>query len=119
MLDVADLIGTPFSKMPCWELAKEYYRRQGIELQEYYKIDCRNTDNITGYTKLKEPEKGCICAFSLSGNGIDHVGIYLGDNQLLHSTKFSGVCIERLSKYIPRMKGAYRYDPCNNRDKSI
>lgn len=114
MPEIADLIGTPFDKMPCWELVKEYYKRCHVSLPEYYTIDFSDPGHIGGYKKMEDPEVGSICAYSLSGHDIDHVGIYLGGNQLLHSTVFSGVCIERYSKFIPRLRGVYRYDPCDN-----
>lgn len=119
MPEISDLIGTPFEKLPCWELVREYYKRCGIDIPEYYDIEHSNMDNVNGYKKLDDPEVGSICIYSLNGHDLDHAGIYLGDNQLLHSTTFSGVCIERYSKFIPRLKGVYRYGSCNNHHQSI
>lgn len=121
MLEISDLIGKPFKELPCWDLVKEYYRRAGVTLPEYYVLDRNHLDESYhfdtasgGYTSVDEPTEGCICVYSLNGKDLDHVGIYLGANQLLHSTVFSGVCIEKYSKYVPRLKGVYRYDSCNS-----
>ncbi len=119
MPEINDLIGKTFAEMPCWDLVKEYYRRRGQALPEYYVLDrvmlhnAYNFDDSGGYERVDTPEEGDICVYSLNGRDLDHVGIYLGANQLLHSTVFSGVCIERFSRYIPRLKGVYRYGPCH------
>ena len=122
MLDVTDLVGQPFEKYPCWELVKEVFRRRGETLPDYLTMDYSNPADIKGvkyYEKLSSPEEGAICAFDLGGHGIDHVGVYLGNNMLLHSTTVSGVCIERFSRYVSRLKGIYRYGTCNHNHEPI
>lgn len=45
------------------------------------------------------------------GHGIDHVGIFLGDNQFAHATESSGVTVSDLNEsyYQNRYVGACRY----------
>lgn len=109
MSEITDLIGKPFSEMKCWDLVQEYYRRNGKSLPDYHKLLTADgiPDGRDQYKELEEPEIGCICIYSIKGHGIDHAGVYLGDNQLLHATE-GGVCIERFSKFLPRLKGMYK-----------
>ncbi len=108
MLEVSDLIGIPFSKMKCWDLVREVWGREGKPLPDYRKLMSDGVVNEQDYGhEIKEPEEGCICLFALQSKGIDHAGIYLGNNQLLHATEGSGVCIERYSKFRSRLKGLY------------
>lgn len=109
MLDVTDLIGKPFSTIKCWDLVREYRKREGKPLPDYKDLMKDGKPNEKGYAqKIQRPEEGCICLFALQGEGIDHAGIYLGNNQLLHATEGSGVCIERFSKYCSRLRGLYK-----------
>lgn len=57
-------------------------------------------------------QKGDLVFFRLSGGrDIDHVGIYLGDNQFVHATKSAGVTISNLSDdiYMDYFVGSCRY----------
>lgn len=109
MSEITDLIGKPFSEMKCWDLVQEYYRRNGKSLPDYRELLTADgtPDGHDQYQELEEPEIGCICIYSIKGQGIDHAGVYLGNNQLLHATE-GGVCIERFSKFLPRLKGMYK-----------
>ena len=115
---VADLIGIPFDEMPCYELVKEIFKREHKPLPDYREMLQGNTVVSQLVERINTPEKGCICAYSLCGKGIDHVAVYLGVNQIIHATEGSGVCIEPYSRYATRLVGLYRrtdYDSCNQR----
>jgi cell wall-associated NlpC family hydrolase len=47
----------------------------------------------------------------IRSRGIDHVGIYIGENRFVHATESSGVVISSLSEdyYYNRFSGARRY----------
>nr|DAX98269.1 MAG TPA: NlpC/P60 family [Caudoviricetes sp.] len=106
---VTDLIGKPFSEMKCWDLVREYYKRAGKELPDYKEF-VLNGETYSGdlVREIQEPVPGCICVYSLKCAGIDHVGIYLGNNKMIHATEKNGVCIEPYSRYIRRLKGLYK-----------
>lgn len=106
--DFTDLLGTPFTKMQCWELVQEVYKRNHISLPGYKEILCI-ADGYRGFITEKEPQEGDICVYDLSGHGVDHAAVYLGNNMIIHATVPNGVCIERFSRYRPRLKGVYRY----------
>ena len=90
--DMTDMIGTPFEELKCWDVVAEVYRRNGV---------------MDEWQEVKEPTEGSVLVFSLKGKELDHVGVYLGDGRFIHATKPSGVCIEHISKYVPRLKHIY------------
>lgn len=109
MSEITDLIGIPFSEMKCWDLVREYEHRQGKEIPDYTELMIHGIPDGKEYVHpIKEPEKDCICLFGLQSEDIDHAGIYLGNNKLLHATEGCGVCIERFSKYRSKLKGLYK-----------
>ena len=113
---VADLIGIPFEKMPCWELVREIYKRERKPLPDYREMLNGETVCSKLVQRIYTPEKGCICVYSLYGKTIDHVAVYLGMNPIIHATEGSGVCIEPFSRYATRLKGLYRRIPDDTPD---
>lgn len=102
---LSKFIGIPFDTLQCWELVQAVYGELGISLPPYTAIDAEaeSFEEIQG-----EPEMYDILVFSLYGQTLDHVGIYVGGGQFLHATEGSGVCIERLHKYMVKLKHVYR-----------
>lgn len=111
MHGVVKLLGTPFESMKCWQLVQAVYRENGRVLPDYKNI-CISGDKayVKGQNplhRIREPVEGCICAYALHSDTIDHVGVYLGGNKLFHAKIGTGACIEKFSKYLPRLKGLY------------
>ena len=111
MRGVAELLGTPFETMKCWQLVREVYKANGRALPDYPDIvikgDKAYMEGQEPLRRINEPVEGCICAYALHSNEIDHVGVYLGGNKLFHSKMGTGACIEKFSRYLPRLKGMY------------
>lgn len=99
--NLTDMIGTPFSEMKCWDVVVEVYRRSGISLPEYTRIQ------MDEWREVREPMPGSVLVFALYGKNLDHVGVYLGEGKFIHATEHSGTCIEHISKYVPRLKHIY------------
>lgn len=119
-----DLIGTPFidggrdkeTGLDCWGLAREMFRRQGIDVPDYH-ISAMRTAEIAqemnaeemDWLRLDEPEEGCLVLLRLdAGVWANHVGICLGDGRFIHAYSSAGACIDRLARWRSRIVGFYR-----------
>lgn len=83
----------------CFSLVRDYYKQiRAIELPNYARASERavwdegewnwidREYKSVGFTEVESPEVGDVLAMSLGSNttGINHLGVYLGDNIFLH-----------------------------------
>lgn len=81
----------------CWTLVRDWYAENGLELRDWTRpltpeefetaplFDSCWAD--AGFRQLKEDEPievGDAVLMSIRGNGLNHVGVYIGDQLLLH-----------------------------------
>jgi NlpC/P60 family len=61
---------------------------------------------------IAELEEGDLVFFSMHGNGVSHVGVYLGNNKFIHASVSRGVMVNDLSEtyYKARYYGAGRIE---------
>ena len=134
MRDFSQYIGIPFVNLgrskygaDCWGLARIVLKEQyGIILPELLSysdaldhtaiadvIDI-NTPLISGY-KLDTWEDGCVVVMSQGGLG-SHVGVCIGSNKMIHTTKQTGAVIEKLNspRLKNKIKGFYRVSESYN-----
>jgi len=117
-----DLIGVPFidggrdkSGMDCWGLAREMYRRQGIDIPDYHvsavsavSVASQMGVDVAYWQKLAQPALGCLVLIRLSPDvWANHVGIYIGDGKFIHAYSATGVSIGRLRRWRSRIVGFY------------
>lgn len=119
-----DLVGTPFKfqDTDCWWLAREVFKRYGIDLPDYniarqacssFRTAAHEIEkNLVTWTRIEQPETPCLVALSLGVPGmINHVGVYVGDGKFIHNSRLRGsVCIERLGNPLYANRKFYRYD---------
>jgi cell wall-associated NlpC family hydrolase len=120
---VTDLIGVPFvdggrgpDGYDCWGLAREVFRREGIELRDY-KVCCYDSgavstlflEDLSQWRRCNPPEVPSIVAIKLNFPAVSHVGVYIGDGKFLHTRDKTGVVIERLdaTQWRHRVEGFY------------
>jgi cell wall-associated NlpC family hydrolase len=72
----------------------------------------REQYRISRKISTTELEEGDLVFFNTKGNGVSHVGIYLGNNKFIHATVHKGIMVSDLyeSYYVKRYYGSGRID---------
>lgn len=115
IFDYSDLIGKPFANhgrgpesYDCYGVAIEAFRRCGIELPEFW-ISCRDESTIEKtilaekksgrWIRLTKPQVPCLIVFKFNSkeDRMNHVGIYVGFGEFLHTSEGSGVHVGRIN----------------------
>jgi len=109
---IADLVGKRFKDgargpdlYDCWGLCIEAFRRFGYELPEYpigafeaEKIHDQIIADRDKWQELTEPERPCLVLMRLGTiDLVNHCGVYLGNNLMLHTREKTGSVIERIN----------------------
>jgi cell wall-associated NlpC family hydrolase len=106
-------IGTPYvwggmtpSGFDCSGLVQYVFAQNGISLPRTTALQYKVGTSVSK-SNLKP---GDLVFFNTSGSGVSHVGIYIGDNQFIHSSSSKGVVITSLSNsyWSARYLGARR-----------
>jgi len=109
-------IGTPYryatctaSRMSCTCLTKSTWARFGhtLPMTEYGQWRYEPSKKIP-YSRLR---KGDIVFFAEGGRGLTHVGIYSGNGNLVHASKYFGKVVESQMRYIRGYSGAISLRP--------
>jgi len=109
-------IGTPYryatctaGRMSCTCLTKSTWARfgHGLPMTEYGQWRYEPSKKIP-YSRLR---KGDIVFFAEGGRGLTHVGIYSGNGNLVHASKYFGKVVESQMRYIRGYSGAISLRP--------
>ncbi|RXZ77857.1 NlpC/P60 family protein [Paenibacillaceae bacterium] len=98
----SEFLGVPYrfgaptgitSAFDCSSFVQYVYLQSGIELQRTSRAQANvGTKVDKGYLS-----KGDLVFFNTSGKGISHVGIYAGDNKMLHSSSSKGITLSKMN----------------------
>lgn len=122
------LVGVPYKSKgrdllgaDCWGLLRLFYIQEfGIVLPSYdeHYTDAFDKESVTGaihslkndWIEVSEPKYGDAIKLRLAGHPC-HVGVYLGNNEFLHTQNGHDSCIDRLDgiKWKNRVDGFYRH----------
>ncbi|PWA12173.1 peptidase [Pueribacillus theae] len=94
--------GTTPSGFDCSGFLNYVYKKNGVKVP-------RTVSQIRASSKrVSSPKAGDVVFFNTTGKGPSHAGIYLGNNQFIHSGSSTGVTISSLnnSYWKPRYIGA-------------
>ena len=127
MINYNNLIGIPFvgngddkTGIDCFNLMRAAFAKHGINVPATNISVCACQEasdkeiykNLSkSWSKLKHPENPCgVLILSSDPNFANHIGVFIGDNRLLHITKNTNSVIERMyPKYKTRIVGFYKY----------
>lgn len=98
--------GTSTAGFDCSGFTSYVYSKLGIKLPH----QSRSQFSMGTSVAKKDLREGDLVFFNTSGQGVSHVGIYVGDNKFAHASTKRGVIISSLdeSYYQPRYVGAKR-----------
>ncbi len=98
--------GTTPNGFDCSGYTQYVFRAHGISLPR----TSRQQYTVGTYVSKADLQPGDLVFFDVEGNGISHLGIYIGNNQFIHSSSSKGVVITSLSNtyWAPRYYGARR-----------
>lgn len=84
----------------CWSLVRDWYTENGIPLRDWERPtdprdferapffdNCWKDAGFTHITQTDDLRRGDAVLLSLTKPGLDHVGVYVGDQRLLHHIK--------------------------------
>lgn len=125
-----DLIGIPYldkgrdieTGLDCWGLFRIFYQRHmGIDLPSYSDSYEHAYDHVamvktmednwpSSWIRVVEPEFGDGVRLRIDGNAC-HVGVYLGNGQMLHTQTGHDSAIDRIDsiRWKNRIEGFYRH----------
>lgn len=122
-----DLIGLPYSSFDCWDIVKLFYKKvysKDLDLGlNYAPPKLRDTNhkewavfskdlinsNKHNFKKVNNPQFGDIVLLNIFGISA-HLGIYINEKQILHTSSATGCMIDRLDRWKKRIDGYYRID---------
>jgi cell wall-associated NlpC family hydrolase len=118
MVKLHGLLGVKFAEggrsinsgLDCWGLVMEIFGRYGIEISDFG----NNIPKLKG--KWEEVYDHCdndaplVVLIKTHPVIIDHAGVFVGRNKIMHTTKGTGVIISREDALKSRIMGYYK--PC-------
>lgn len=122
-----DLLFIPFEygKMDCWILAREVFKRYGVDVPDYnparqavmltnYEFGCISQEmekELVNWDLIDSPEVPCLVVYESAGIS-PHVGVCIGNGKFIHTARrLVYPAIERLDNPRYATKKYYRFNP--------
>jgi cell wall-associated NlpC family hydrolase len=114
-MNYANLIGVPYSRMHCWDLAKAFYKQvKGVELKHYFEEMPKDRNGMCSliyankgdFKRVDAPRFGDIILLRVLGVE-SHIAIYVDNGLILHTSEKTGSVIDRLSRWSKCVSGYY------------
>lgn len=115
------LIGAKYSDKNCWDVVRDYYKMEfDIDLKHYYDpcsdvsdrkyVESLVYTNEKDFVKVRSPKVGDIIVIKMMGVE-SHIAVFLGNGQMLHTTKTTGCVIDRVGRWSKLVTGYYTLNP--------
>lgn len=116
--EYSKLLGIPYAKRDCWGIVVDFYKLAfNLELKEYYSHIPESPESaknlvfahMKDFYQVEEKDRkfGDIILIKLMGVEC-HIGVYIGDDRILHTTNHSGCVIDRALRWKHLIVGYYR-----------
>jgi cell wall-associated NlpC family hydrolase len=100
-MNATNWIGKPYSEMDCYALvlaaAEDLYGINYPSISDYVQNPTKAiTDTLSSdwrWHRIDHPQEGCIVLLGTNGHA-RHVGLYIGEDQVLHAHRKVGSCIQ-------------------------
>ena len=125
-MNYTDLLGVKFKVhgrnkdegFDCYGLAIEVLKRNSIYLKDVFYDNLKqrkevhdNLHSIISSVRIENPKINCIIEIAVHGEPL-HIGIYIGNGLMIHTTSKTNVVIEPIKRYKHLILGYY--DVSNN-----
>ena len=129
---INDLIGKKFhqdgygpEEYSCYGLAVEVFKRYGLEIPKTNISVCACKEASEAeierhvhlyWNPIKEPSAPCIVLIKAHPGYAQHIGIFVGDGNMIHVSKNRNVCVDKLRDWSHKIIGYYQYVGNDNKN---
>lgn len=118
-VDYSKFVGIPYEEKNCWELCRDFYREiLGVELKTYFEGPVPTKEitksliytNLGDFIRVADGEKllvGDLVLMKIFGIEA-HIGVYLGQGNVLHTSKVVGSNVDRVGRLGKLITGFFR-----------
>ena len=131
--NIAHVIGTPFKNrgrniatgLDCWGLVMYVFGLYGVSLPDFdadafqYRDNDKKVFESTHSDKWEvvqynpDYDEPLVVLMKMHPKYIAHVGVYVGDGRILHTTEGTGAILSKITTLQRRIVGFYRYVDSN------
>jgi cell wall-associated NlpC family hydrolase len=115
-MNASHWIGVPYSELDCYALvcmaADDLFSIEYPDVFDYAQHPSKAIQDTLAsdwrWRKIEAPTPGCVVLLGTNGSA-KHVGLYLGDDAVLHAHRKAGSCIQSVHAlgYLYSLEGYY------------